>query len=80
MLITFVSFILGIIFSYIISTRYTKPIEALSEAAIRVAKGDLECEVNINRKDEIGKIAESFNFMIQKLKENKMFQERLREA
>jgi len=80
MFVTFIIFISGIIFSYIISTRHTKPIEALSEAAIRVAKGDLDCEVNINRKDEIGKIAESFNFMIQKLKENKIFQERLREA
>jgi signal transduction histidine kinase len=80
MIVTFIIFLLGIIFIYIISIRYTKPIETLSEVAIRVAKGDLDCEVNINRKDEIGKIAESFNFMIQKLRENKMFQERLREA
>jgi len=80
MVVTFIIFLLGIIFIYVISTKYTKPIETLSEVAIRIAKGDLDCEVNINRKDEIGKIAESFNFMIQKLKENKMFQERLREA
>jgi len=78
--VTFIIFLLGIIFIYVISIKYTKPIETLSEVAIRIAKGDLDCEVNINRKDEIGKIAESFNFMIQKLRENKMFQERLREA
>ncbi|AEH22768.1 integral membrane sensor signal transduction histidine kinase [Thermodesulfobacterium geofontis OPF15] len=80
MVVTFIIFLLGIIFIYVISIKYTKPIETLSEIAIRIAKGDLDCEVNINRKDEIGKIAESFNFMIQKLRENKMFQERLREA
>ena len=80
MVVTFIIFLLGIIFIYVISIKYTKPIETLSEVAIRIAKGDLDCEVNINRKDEIGKIAESFNFMIQKLRENKMFQERLREA
>ncbi|MGB9711317.1 MAG: ATP-binding protein [Thermodesulfovibrio sp.] len=80
MLTTLIIFSIGIIITYIISLRYTKPIDSLTQAAIKVAQGDFNYRLNINRKDEIGKIAESFNFMIQKLQENQMLQERLREA
>ncbi|WP_353683760.1 HAMP domain-containing sensor histidine kinase [Thermodesulfovibrio sp. 3907-1M] len=77
---TLIIFSIGIIVTYIISLRYTRPIDNLTEAAIKVAQGDFNYRLDINRKDEIGKIAESFNFMIQKLKESHMLQERLREA
>ncbi len=80
MLTTLIIFSIGIIVTYLISLRYTKPIDTLTEAAIKVAQGDFHHRLNINRKDEIGKIAESFNFMIQKLQENQILQERLREA
>ncbi|GAQ94360.1 hypothetical protein TAGGR_1540 [Thermodesulfovibrio aggregans] len=80
MITTLIIFSLGIIVTYIISSRYTRPIDTLTEAAIKVAQGDFNYRLNINRKDEIGKIAESFNFMIQKLQENQMLHERLREA
>jgi len=77
---TLIIFSIGIIITYFISTRYTKPIDNLTEAAQRVAKGDFTYRLEINRKDEIGRIAESFNFMIQKLEENQILQKRLREA
>jgi len=80
MLITLVIFSVGILAIYIISSRYTKPIDMLNKAAIKVAQGDFSYRLNINRKDEMGKIAESFNFMIQKLQENQVLQKRLREA
>lgn len=73
-------FSIAIIIIYIISIRYTKPIDTLAETAKKVAQGDFDQKIEIERKDEIGKIAESFNFMIQKLKENQTLQERLREA
>lgn len=77
---TLLIFSIGIIITYFISVRYTKPINTLTDAAIKVAQGDLSCRLNINRKDEIGRIAESFNFMVQKLQENQVLQRRLREA
>jgi len=80
MLITLIIFSVGILAIYIISSRYTKPIDMLTKAAIKVAQGDFSYRLNINRKDEMGKIAESFNFMIQKLQENQVLQKRLREA
>ncbi|MEN2985503.1 MAG: ATP-binding protein, partial [Thermodesulfovibrionaceae bacterium] len=55
-------------------------INELTVAARKVAEGDFSYRLNFNRKDEIGKIAESFNFMIQKLQENQILQQRLREA
>lgn len=80
MLINLLIFSFGIIVIYIISKRYTKPIDTLTEAAMKVAQGDFSYRLKINRKDEIGKIAESFNFMIQKLEEHQALQKRLREA
>lgn len=80
MITTLMIFSIGIILTYVISKRYTKPIDDLTEAAMKVAQGDFTYRLNINRKDEIGKIAESLNFMIQKLEENQSLQKRLREA
>ncbi len=80
MITTLLIFSIGIILTYVISKRYTKPIDDLTKAALKVAQGDFTYRLNIKRKDEIGKIAESFNFMIQKLEEHKIMQQRLREA
>lgn len=80
MITTLIIFSIGIIVTYLIALRYTKPVDTLAEAAIKVAQGNFNYKLNINRKDEIGKIAESFNFMIQKLQENQILQKRLREA
>jgi len=80
MFATLVIFSIGIVITYIISLRYTKPIDILTEAAVKIGQGDFSYRLDINRKDEIGRIAESFNFMIQKLQENQILQKRLREA
>jgi len=80
MLITLFILSIGTVLIYIISARYTKPINVLAEAAIKVAQGNFSYRLDINKKDEFGKIAESFNFMMQKLEENQLLQKRLREA
>jgi methyl-accepting chemotaxis protein len=62
------AFILAV-FSGIIFTRYlTKPIHALIKGAKRVAEGDLDTIVNINRSDELGLLADTFNGMALDLK------------
>lgn len=73
-------FSIGIVLTFIISKRYTSHIDSLNEAALKVAQGDFSYRLKIKSKDEIGKIAESFNFMIQKLEENQHLKDRLREA
>ena len=80
--ISAVSFVfgLGILLAVFLSWIYTKPIRNVVNAAQRVAEGDLTPELVTDRKDEIGELAQSFNFMVQKLKEKHALEEKLREV
>ena len=40
-----------------------KPVQQLADAALKVAKGDYSQRVKVNRKDELGDMAEAFNSM-----------------
>jgi signal transduction histidine kinase len=73
-------FALGIGIAIFLSIRYTEPIHSVVDAAKRVAAGDFDQNLTVDRKDEIGELTESFNFMLQRLRENKRLEERLREA
>jgi signal transduction histidine kinase len=77
---TLLVFSLGIAISIFLALRYTEPIHNVVEAAKKVAAGDLNQSLPMDRKDEIGELTESFNYMVQKLKEEKKLEERLREA
>lgn len=50
-----------------ISTYVTKPIKKLKTVAEEVAAGDLDINVNIETKDEIGDFGKVFNYMVNKL-------------
>ncbi|MGR3301552.1 MAG: cache domain-containing protein [Candidatus Scalindua sp.] len=52
-----------IVFAFIMGQRMTAPILYLTDATRRMASGDLTQNVNINSKDEIGELANSFNMM-----------------
>lgn len=71
---------IGIIMALILSRQYTKPIKRVVDAAIRVAAGDLNQNIPVRSRDEIGQLSESFNFMVEKLRETRTLKERLREA
>ena len=71
---------IGIILAVFLARRYTKPIEEVVNAAQRVALGDLDQELRTNRKDEIGELAKSFNYMIKKLQQERELKEKLRKA
>jgi signal transduction histidine kinase len=73
-------FAIGLLLSIIIAKRYTRPIEDVVQAARNVAHGNLEQEIRTERKDEIGELAKSFNYMVGKLKEERVLEERLRKA
>ncbi|MFI5295495.1 MAG: sensor histidine kinase [Thermodesulfovibrionales bacterium] len=70
----------GIVFIFYFAKRYTGPIEEVVAAARKVAGGDLNQELNTERKDEIGELTHSFNFMVRKLREERELEERLRKA
>jgi nitrogen fixation/metabolism regulation signal transduction histidine kinase len=73
-------FCIGIILAIFLSWMYTRPIHNVVNAARGVASGDLTIDLKADRKDEIGELTQSFNFMVQKLREERALEEKLREA
>lgn len=71
---------LGIFLAALLSWFYTKPIHNVVNAARSVAAGDLTMELSTDRKDEIGELTQTFNYMVQKLREERALEEKLREA
>lgn len=77
---TLLVFSFGIFISVLLAIWYTEPIHQVVEASKRVAAGDLNQKLSVDRKDEIGDLTENFNNMVQRLRENRHLEERLREA
>ena len=48
---------------YLVSTRISRPVVALTEASDRMAEGDLGARAPVAGRDEVGRLAESFNSM-----------------
>jgi signal transduction histidine kinase len=68
MVVSFVLLIISAILGIFWSTRFTKPIEKLSEAAKVVGTGEFDINVESNNShDEIGELADSFNKMAYEL-------------
>lgn len=71
---------IGMLLTVYLAKSYTKPIEEVVRVAQSVAAGNLNHELNADRKDEIGKLAQSFNFMVARLREQRDLEEKLRKA
>jgi C4-dicarboxylate-specific signal transduction histidine kinase len=56
---------------YFFALWLTRPIATISEAASRVATGDLGAHVDIRRNDEIGQLSNSFNQMVDALQQSR---------
>ena len=66
-----VGIILAILFSGWASSRVTRPVEQLADAAREVAAGNWNARVPVNSSDELGALAESFNRMTGELLEQR---------
>lgn len=73
-----VIFAIGTLLTILLAQRYTRPIRKTVDVANRIADGDLDVTLDIGRNDEIGDLARSFNFMIERLREQQKMRERLR--
>lgn len=62
----------------VLARMLVRPLEALTQAAFNISKGDLEHEVQITSKDEIGNLAAAFNRMTMNLRENQKALEKIR--
>ncbi len=68
-LLTFLMMVLGFFGALWLAKTVTKPIDTLNLAMAQVAKGDLAVEAKVTSRDEIGLLTQSFNLMVQDLKE-----------
>jgi signal transduction histidine kinase len=59
---------------------FTKPIEQLVAGAQQVAAGNLYISLPSRGSDEMGRLAQTFNQMVERLREHRALQERLNEA
>ncbi|MDJ0714451.1 MAG: ATP-binding protein [Prochloraceae cyanobacterium] len=68
--LSIIALAIAIAIGSITSHRVTKPILTLNQAAKDIAKGKLDKTVEIEREDEVGELARSFNLMASQLKES----------
>jgi signal transduction histidine kinase len=68
-LVGLVLVLVAAIFGVFASRRITRPLERLSSAVRKIAKGDFDVNVAIKSSDEIGELSTSFNNMAGELKE-----------
>jgi signal transduction histidine kinase len=75
-----VTLLAGIFAAVYLAFLFTKPIDLLLEGAKQVAQGNLYVSLPIKGRDEIGRLAQTFNQMVERLRQNRLLQERLNEA
>jgi signal transduction histidine kinase len=73
-------FLAGVGASLALAYRMTSPLKRLTVAAERVAAGDLDVTVPVERGDEIGKLQGNFNRMLEALREKRRLEVQLRRA
>ncbi|WP_243291672.1 methyl-accepting chemotaxis protein [Bacillus sp. FJAT-47783] len=66
--ITVVAVVFAVICSYFVSRSIARPILTLTNQAEKVSQGDLTAIVHVKSKDEVGKLSESFNKMVDNMR------------
>ncbi len=61
---------LAILIAIKLSRSFTRPLEELARAAAEVSQGNYNVQIPLNRRDELGEVAQAFNKMAVNLKEN----------
>jgi signal transduction histidine kinase len=73
-------FALGLAVVLVLMRNATQPLDALADGAARVADGHLDVTVPVDRDDEIGRLAATFNHMTERLRERQQLEVRLAAA
>lgn len=55
--------VLGIFFSWVLSRKITRPLHQLTAAATSIARGKYNFQLDLSRRDELGKLARAFQTM-----------------
>ncbi|WP_324361250.1 HAMP domain-containing methyl-accepting chemotaxis protein [Acetivibrio sp.] len=76
-IVVFAGVLIAIILGLFISKIISRPIAKMVEAADRLAVGDVDAEVRVETKDEIGKLAESFKGTVENIREQAYILEKI---
>jgi heavy metal sensor kinase len=65
------AFFLTLIGGYFLAKKSLKPVDQIRKAAVKISSSNLEEKIDVGgRRDELGKLAETFNDMIERLRES----------
>jgi PAS domain S-box-containing protein len=64
--------LVGVVLSFVVARRFTRPVLQLADSASRIARGDLSARVPATSSDEIGALAASFNQMAEQLSQSRL--------
>ncbi|MET0555331.1 MAG: ATP-binding protein [Vicinamibacteria bacterium] len=59
----------GVVGSFVMARRITRPLSGLVAGALRAARGDLESRIEVHTGDEIEELAGSFNHMVEEVEQ-----------
>jgi signal transduction histidine kinase len=77
---TLVTLLAGMFVVIYLAFRFTKPVDELAAGAKQVAQGNLYVSLPETGTGEMGRLAQTFNQMVERLRENRKLEERLNEA
>lgn len=77
---TMVTMLAGMFAVVYLAFRFTKPVDELAAGARQVAQGNLYVTLPETGTGEMGRLAQTFNQMVERLRENRKLEERLNEA
>jgi two-component system cell cycle sensor histidine kinase/response regulator CckA len=66
----FFGLLASIVAVFIFAEWLTSPIKSLSQTAYKISRGNLTAKTGIERNDELGVMAESFDYMVDRLRDN----------
>ena len=66
----FFGLLAAIVAAFLFAEYLTSPIKQLSATAYKISRGQFGAKTGINRHDELGTLAESFDFMVDQLRDN----------
>ncbi|HOO27096.1 MAG TPA: methyl-accepting chemotaxis protein [Lachnospiraceae bacterium] len=76
-IIVVIGMILAVVLGMIISRMISVPVNKMKEAANQLALGNVDINLNVDTKDEIGNLAESMRLMIANIREQAMAAEKI---
>ncbi len=75
-----VSLLAGMFAVVYLATRFTRPVDLLVRGAQQVAQGNLDVSLPATDRDEMGRLAHTFNQMVERLRDHRDLQSRLNQA